>query len=36
MFRGDTLIASATSILACVDREGRVQRIPESLGDRTP
>jgi acyl-CoA thioester hydrolase len=36
MFRGETLIASATSILACVDREGRVQRIPESLGDRTP
>lgn len=36
MFRGDTLIASATSILACVDREGHVQRIPESLGDRTP
>lgn len=36
MFRGETLIASASSILACVDREGRVQRIPESLGDRTP
>lgn len=35
MFRGQTLVASATSVLACVDREGRVQRIPDSLGSRT-
>lgn len=36
MYRGDTLISSAMSVLACVDREGRVQRIPESLGERSP
>lgn len=31
LFRGDTLLATASSVLACVDREGKVQRLPESL-----
>lgn len=31
LFCGDRLLASATSTLACVDREGRVQRLPESI-----
>jgi len=31
LFRGDHLLATATSVLACVDREGKVQRLPESL-----
>jgi acyl-CoA thioester hydrolase len=29
--RGDTLLATASSVLACVDRDGKVQRLPESL-----
>ena len=29
--RGDTLIASGQSVLACVDRQGKVQRMPETL-----
>lgn len=29
--RGEQLLASATSVLACVDREGKVQRLPESM-----
>lgn len=33
VFRDGELLADATSVLACVDREGRVQRIPEVLGD---
>lgn len=28
---GDRLLTSATSTLACVDRQGRVQRLPESI-----
>lgn len=31
LFRGDTLLATASSVLACVDGEGKVQRLPESL-----
>lgn len=31
LFRGDQLLASATSTLACVDREGKVARLPESI-----
>lgn len=36
LFRGDQLLASASSVLACVDREGRVQRLPESLTSDAP
>lgn len=31
LYRGDTLLTEAKSLLACVDREGRVQRIPDAL-----
>ena len=31
LFRGNQLLATATSVLACVDREGKVSRLPESL-----
>jgi acyl-CoA thioester hydrolase len=31
LFRGQQLLATASSILACVDREGKVQRVPEPL-----
>ena len=30
--RGDTLLAEATTTIACVDRTGRVTQIPEFLG----
>lgn len=30
--RGDTLIAEATTTIACVNREGQLQQIPEKLG----
>jgi acyl-CoA thioester hydrolase len=31
LFRGEHLLATASSILACVDREGKIQRVPEPL-----
>lgn len=31
LLRGDQLLATATSTLACVDREGKVARLPESI-----
>jgi acyl-CoA thioester hydrolase len=31
LLRGDQLLASATSTLACVDRQGKVARLPESI-----
>jgi acyl-CoA thioester hydrolase len=31
LYRGDTLIAEATSTLACVDRQGQLQALPPSL-----
>lgn len=31
MFRDETLLASGRSVLACIDRQGRVQRLPEAL-----
>jgi len=31
LLRGDQLLASATSTLACVDRHGKVARLPESI-----
>src|SRR5262245_36102313 len=32
VFRGDELLAEGETTLACVDRAGRVQRLPEALG----
>lgn len=29
LFRGDELLTEAKSVLACVDRQGNIQRIPE-------
>ena len=31
LLRGEQLLASATSTLACVDRDGKVARLPESI-----
>jgi acyl-CoA thioester hydrolase len=31
VFRGDELLAKGRSVLACIDREGRVQRLPEAI-----
>ena len=31
IFRGDTLLAQGRSVLACIDREGRLQRLPDAL-----
>ncbi len=31
VFRGDTLLAEGRSVVACVNREGRVTRLPERL-----
>lgn len=31
LLRAETLLATASSVLACVDRQGKVQRIPEVL-----
>jgi len=31
LFRGDELLAEAESTLACVDRQGQLQRVPEWL-----
>jgi acyl-CoA thioester hydrolase len=31
MYRGEDLLCEGSSTLACVDREGRVQRVPEWL-----
>lgn len=31
LFRGEQLLATASSVLACVDGQGRVQRLPESI-----
>ncbi|MDZ4684239.1 MAG: thioesterase family protein [Planctomycetaceae bacterium] len=36
LFRGEQLLATASSVLACVDREGRVQRLPDSLTTDAP
>ncbi|MFP6769705.1 MAG: thioesterase family protein [Planctomycetaceae bacterium] len=35
VYRGDELLATARSVLACVDREGQVQRIPEDVLEAT-
>lgn len=34
--RDQTLLAEGTSTLACVDRQGQVQRLPEFLGGSEP
>jgi acyl-CoA thioester hydrolase len=34
--RGTMLLAEGTSTLACVDRQGQVQRLPEFLGGTEP
>lgn len=31
LFRGETLLATGRSVLACIDRQGRLQRLPEAL-----
>jgi acyl-CoA thioester hydrolase len=31
VFRGETLLARGRSVLACIDRQGRLQRLPETL-----
>jgi acyl-CoA thioester hydrolase len=31
--RGDTVLTTAKSVLACVDKTGRVQRMPDSIVD---
>lgn len=33
LFRGDELLAEAQTTLACVDRQGQLQRVPEWLQD---
>lgn len=35
LFRGDELLAEGRSALACVDREGRLQRVPEWLREES-
>ncbi len=35
VFRGNELLAEAESTLACIDREGRVQRLPDFLMEPT-
>jgi acyl-CoA thioester hydrolase len=34
VFRGEELIAEASTTLACVDRDGRPQALPETLRDK--
>ncbi|MDX1969779.1 MAG: thioesterase family protein [Planctomycetaceae bacterium] len=36
LFRGEQLLATASSVLACVDKAGRVQRLPEALSAHDP
>ncbi len=33
LLRDTLLLATASSVLACVDREGKIQRLPESLSE---
>jgi acyl-CoA thioester hydrolase len=35
VYRSELLLAEGSSTLACVDREGRLQRLPDSLTDET-
>lgn len=34
--RGSTLLAEATTTIACVDREGNLRQIPETLQEKAP
>jgi acyl-CoA thioester hydrolase len=34
LFRGDVLVAEAESTVACIDRDGKVQALPEALQRR--
>jgi|UniRef100_A0A7C4QNH3 acyl-CoA thioester hydrolase len=36
LYRDQTLLATAHSVLACVDRHGNIQRLPESLKADVP
>lgn len=36
LYRGEQLLTTATSVLACVDRDGKVQRIPDVLAEHRP
>ena len=36
LFRGDELLSEGESTLACIDRQGRVQRLPEFLVIKEP
>lgn len=36
LYRDTTLLATASSTLACIDRQGKVQRLPDSVLDNRP
>jgi acyl-CoA thioester hydrolase len=36
LYRGEQLLTTANSVLACVDREGKVQRIPDVIAEHRP
>lgn len=36
LFRGEQLLATAYSVLACLDKEGRVARLPASIAVHNP
>ncbi len=36
LYRGEQLLTTATSVLACVDRDGKVQRIPDVIAEHRP
>lgn len=36
LYRGERLLTTANSILACVDKEGKIQRIPEVIAENRP
>jgi len=36
LYRGEQLLTTANSVLACVDKEGKVQRIPDVIAEHRP
>ncbi|GIX03026.1 MAG: thioesterase [Planctomycetaceae bacterium] len=36
LFRDQTLLATARSVVACIDRQGNIQRLPESIRQAGP
>lgn len=36
LYRGEQLLATATSMLGCVDKDGKIQRIPEAIAAHRP